>query len=185
MEGVNLEFTMIQMLGIVISLIGVLLLVIGILTSKDKSNQDSSNKSSIPLMTIASRQQIYGSTEIKGKNQNSYTNIGAPSYTLSNSNGSLNIINKASKVFGREDFQNIGNPQELGFVTRKSKGGHFKITMAIGKYGEQEFFVEDLRSSNGTFLNNIDISKRGKVELRNGDIISPGGTLKIEFKIAK
>jgi len=111
--------------------------------------------------------------------------MGAPSFTLSNPMGSLNIINKVSKSFGREDFLNMGNSQELRFVTRKSKGGHFKIIMGIEKDGVNQYYIEDVGSSNGTFLNNIDISNRGKVELRNGDTISPGGTFKVKFKIAE
>jgi len=44
---------------------------------------------------------------------------------------------------------------------------HFRITRRGGQW-----FIEDLGSKNGTYVNGVDIRGRGPVELQNGDEVA-------------
>lgn len=107
------------------------------------------------------------------------TKLGTVLYRLVLPNGVEIPVTEPVKVFGRETFERWGLPKEvLGFITREEKGGHFKIFMRGGKW-----YIEDCGSKNGTLLNGVEIKGKGPQELKDGDVISPGGVINIVFKL--
>jgi predicted component of type VI protein secretion system len=108
------------------------------------------------------------------------TKLGTVLYRLVLPNGTEIPVTEPVKVFGRETFERWGLPKEvLGFISREEKGGHFKIFMRGGKW-----YIEDCGSKNGTLLNGVEIKGKGPQELKDGDVISPGGVVNIVFKLA-
>lgn len=71
------------------------------------------------------------------------------------------------RVFGREDF--LWHPYAV-YISRR----HFAVKKIGGKY-----YVLDLGSSNGTFLNGVDIRGAGLLELNGGDVINVAGVLEL------
>jgi len=80
-------------------------------------------------------------------------------------------------VIGREDLAGILPPEKLAYVTRRAKGGHFQII----RYGNA-FYIQDPGSTNGTYVNGVDIRGRGWVQLRNGDVISVPNAFQAVFR---
>jgi hypothetical protein len=80
-------------------------------------------------------------------------------------------------VIGREDLAGILPPERLAYVTRRAKGGHFQII----RYGNA-FYIQDPGSTNGTYVNGVDIRGRGWVQLRNGDVISVPNAFQAIFR---
>lgn len=106
-----------------------------------------------------------------------------PSYTLEMPGGSkIRIVNQAERVFSREDFSGYLPEPQLMAISRRVSGGHFKITASFSPEIGWKYYIEDLGSKNGTFLNGSDIRGRGKVEVKHGDIIGIGGVVNVEFK---
>jgi hypothetical protein len=79
-----------------------------------------------------------------------------------------------SKVIGRGDLARVLGLDELGLISRR----HFEV-----KYDEEQFYVEDLCSANGTHLNGKDISGKGPVSLDDNDIIEPAGAVHLKFHL--
>jgi pSer/pThr/pTyr-binding forkhead associated (FHA) protein len=79
-----------------------------------------------------------------------------------------------SKVIGRGDLARVLSLDELGLISRR----HFEV-----KYDEEQFYVEDLCSANGTHLNGKDISGQGPVSLDDNDIIEPAGAVHLKFHL--
>jgi len=103
------------------------------------------------------------------------------SFILSHPNGNVLINDNNINVFGREDLEHILSSDELDFVSRKAKGGHFEITPDM-ESSHIRYYIRDLGSRNGTYVNGNNISGRGKIELRNGDLISLGDRTKFRFR---
>jgi len=80
-------------------------------------------------------------------------------------------------VISREDLAGILPPNRAGYITRKTKGGHFQIVRRGGAY-----FIQDLGSTNGTFVNGVDIRGKGLVRLKDGDVISVPGAFQAVFR---
>lgn len=80
-------------------------------------------------------------------------------------------------VVGREDLAGILPPDRLAYVTRKAVGGQFQII----RHGNA-FYIQDPGSTNGTYVNGVDIRGKGWVQLRNGDIISVPKTFEAVFR---
>ena len=87
-----------------------------------------------------------------------------------------NSIRLASEeqVIGRADLARVLSLDQLTLISRK----HFQI-----KSNDEHFYLEDLGSANGTILNHKEISRKGPVELSDGDLIEPAGTISLEFHI--
>ncbi len=79
-----------------------------------------------------------------------------------------------SRVIGRGDIARALSIDELGLISRR----HFEV-----KYEEEQFYIEDLGSANGTRLNGEDISGKGLVSLNNDDVIEPAGVIRLKFYV--
>lgn len=79
-----------------------------------------------------------------------------------------------SRVMGRGDLARALGLDELGLISRR----HFEI-----KSEEEQFYIEDMGSANGTRLNGADISGKGPVSLNNGDVIEPAGAICLKFYV--
>jgi len=78
------------------------------------------------------------------------------------------------KVMGRGDLARALSLNDLGLISRR----HFQV-----KLDDEQFYVEDLGSANGTHLNGKDISGQGPVGLDDGDIIEPAGAVHLKFHL--
>jgi len=83
-------------------------------------------------------------------------------------------IKEYERTFGREDFLGIIPQNKLLFIGKK----HFKIIKM-----DDGFYIEDLNTKNGTFLNKEDIRGLGKKKLADKDTISVADVLKIKFTL--
>lgn len=106
-----------------------------------------------------------------------------PSYILYHPQETIRVVNEIHRIFGREDFERFITPLEAQSISRKTSGGHFRVTMAFNEQTEQvRYYLEDLDSSNGTKINGIELRKGEKVALKHSDVITVGKAMKIEFK---
>jgi len=80
-------------------------------------------------------------------------------------------------VYGREDFVGLIPPQQLGYITRRSKGGQFRIFVQDGTY-----YIEDNYSKNPTLVDGASIRGKGPVPLRDGCSISLPGVFHLIFR---
>lgn len=87
--------------------------------------------------------------------------------------GKIVPITPPRQVFGRANFEPYLSPEILKYISRK----HFDISLESGG-----FFIEDLESTNGTFVNGVDIRGKGKVPIKPGDVIEVGGVVKLKFR---
>lgn len=97
-----------------------------------------------------------------------------PAYLVNMSSGGESKrypISSRVSYIGREDVNQVIVPNEA--ISKK----HAKLTFADGK-----FYIEDLSSSNGTFLNGTRVHTR--TVLRNGDLIRLGAVI-VKFEISK
>jgi hypothetical protein len=78
------------------------------------------------------------------------------------------------QTFGREDFRQLLPPQLINLVSRR----HFMIS-----YDPEQntFYIQDLNSTNGTYVNGVDIRGKGLVPLKNGDLIVPANVIPLKF----
>ena len=79
-----------------------------------------------------------------------------------------------SRVIGRGDLARALGLDELGLISRR----HFEV-----KSEEEQFYIEDLGSANGTRLNGADISGKGPVSLNDDDVIEPAGAIRLKFYV--
>lgn len=101
--------------------------------------------------------------------------MGMPPAYLVNMNSTVDVkrypISSRVSYIGREDLNQVIIQNEA--ISKK----HAKLTFADGK-----FYIEDLSSSNGTFLNGTRVHIR--TALRNGDLIRLGAVI-VKFEISK
>jgi len=89
----------------------------------------------------------------------------------------IDLTNINEKKFGRDDLGKFTTKDNAQYITRVSEDRyHFKIIKS-----EDDYFILDESSSNGTQVNDKDIPSGEKVPLKDGDIINPAGILKIDF----
>ncbi len=82
-------------------------------------------------------------------------------------------ISRRSLWFGREDFVGDVSREDLEYLSRD----HFQIIEENGK-----FYIEDKNSTNGTTLNGIDITGKGKRELHDGNKICLADRISLTFR---
>jgi pSer/pThr/pTyr-binding forkhead associated (FHA) protein len=90
-------------------------------------------------------------------------------------NGQIVPITDVNKEFGRDDFRSFVPPDVQSLISRR----HFKVSFAPR---DRTFMIEDLGSSNGTMVNNSEIRGKGRVPLKNDDVVSLGGVINLKFK---
>jgi hypothetical protein len=78
------------------------------------------------------------------------------------------------RVIGRGDLARALSLDELGLISRR----HFEVTAE-----DEQFYIEDMGSGNGTQINGEDIGGRGPVRLSNDDVIEPAGAIQLRFLI--
>lgn len=83
------------------------------------------------------------------------------------------VIKEDENEFGREDFRGLFSNEELKRISRM----HFKIT----RDEINDFFIEDLGSTNGTRLNGEEIKGSGKRKLEDNDEILIANVLRIGY----
>lgn len=83
-------------------------------------------------------------------------------------------IKEAERVFGRENFKDVISDDKLQIISRE----HFKIMRV-----NDEFYIEDEDSVNGTMLNGEEIKGLGRRKLRDGNEILVAKVLKIRSVI--
>lgn len=107
----------------------------------------------------------------------------SPSYILYHPKETIRVVNEIYRIFGREDFERFVTPLEAQSISRKTSGGHFRITMSLNQENDEiKYFLEDLDSSNGTQVNGNEVKRKGKSPLNHSDVITIGKTVKVEFK---
>jgi len=77
-----------------------------------------------------------------------------------------------SRTIGRSDLARALGLDDLGMISRR----HFVI-----KSEDEQFYIEDLGSTNGTRCNGTDISGQGPVIIKDDDIIEPAGIISLKF----
>ena len=82
--------------------------------------------------------------------------------------------------FGREDFAGLLPPNMLSLISRRMPRGQFTIDY---DYISGSFVIIDEWSTNGTFVNGVDIRGKGRVPLKDGDIISPANAFNLRFTV--
>jgi pSer/pThr/pTyr-binding forkhead associated (FHA) protein len=87
--------------------------------------------------------------------------------------GNAEVYVTESKEFGRDDFRKIVSEDKLPFISRR----HFAIQVSGDAYS-----IEDLRSNNGTMLNGERLQPGEKRTLKQGDKISCGNVIQLEFQ---
>jgi pSer/pThr/pTyr-binding forkhead associated (FHA) protein len=81
-------------------------------------------------------------------------------------------IRSDETVLGREDFLGVTSPDDLLFVGKK----HLKI---IRK--PDNFFIEDMKTKNGTKINGKALKSHERVKLKDGDRIVVANILNLEY----
>jgi len=89
--------------------------------------------------------------------------------------GTRNIpITRLPQEFGRADFVDVAPREVINAISRR----HFMIGY---DYAQGTFYIQDLGSTNGTYVNGVDIRGKGLVPLKNGDRINVAGVLDLTF----
>ena len=98
-------------------------------------------------------------------------------YRLQLPNNYVVQINTPHAVFGREFFMKLGVPPEVAkYISRN----HFAIYAEGGR-----FYIQDVGSKNGTWLNGRPIKGLNPQPLKNGDVITVAQVLSLRFLLAK
>jgi len=132
-----------------------------------------------PAPYVVSSPQLQTTTQVSSR-LTEETEVGSPTpsvgtltrlATLSSPHGNL-YVTSVVQEFGRSNFLGIVPSGELNLISRR----HFRTHLQGGK-----LFIEDLGSTNGTFVNGVDIRGRGMVPLERGDRVNVAGV--VEFTV--
>ncbi|NAZ32754.1 MAG: FHA domain-containing protein [Pyrobaculum sp.] len=100
-----------------------------------------------------------------------------PAYRLQLPNNYVVQINTSQTVFGRSFFVKLGVPEEVAkYISRN----HFAIYAEGGR-----FYIQDMGSKNGTWLNGRPIKGLNPQPLKHGDVITVAQVLSLRFLLAK
>jgi hypothetical protein len=98
---------------------------------------------------------------------------GAAVAILELSNGLRIRLSSTSEIIGRAQVARSLGLDELGAISRQ----HFKIT-----FEDEQLFIEDIGSANGTTVNGRDIRGAGPVVLQDGDVIEMAGKASLKLR---
>jgi hypothetical protein len=87
-------------------------------------------------------------------------------------NSEISIAGEARSI-GRSDLGRAVSPEAQKYISRQ----HLLVRSNNGRY-----FIEDSDSANGTKVNGVDITGRGRQELRDGDRIDVADAVSLTFK---
>ena len=87
-------------------------------------------------------------------------------------------ISSLPQTFGRSDFVGVVPEEILRTISRR----HFTIGY---DYAQGTFVIWDEGSTNGTYLNGVDIRGKGRQPLKDGDIISPANAINLRFSTTR
>jgi pSer/pThr/pTyr-binding forkhead associated (FHA) protein len=76
-------------------------------------------------------------------------------------------------ALGRSDFRSLVKPGKADMISRQ----HLRV-----EYENDEYYIEDGSSTNGTRVNGSGITGKGRHLLKDGDVIDLGGALTLTFK---
>ena len=82
------------------------------------------------------------------------------------------LIKEFERTFGRKDFIGMVSSDDLRYIGKD----HFKV---IKK--PEGYYISDLNTKNGTFVNGKEISGLGEVRLENEDYITISNTIEIRY----
>lgn len=82
-------------------------------------------------------------------------------------------ISKYNRIFGREDFLGVVVGEKLLYIGKE----HFKITRM-----DDGFYIEDLDTKNGTWVNGENIQGLGKIKLMHNDEIDVAHALSTVYQ---
>jgi len=99
--------------------------------------------------------------------------IEAISAKLATPDGSEIILAGNSRSFGRHDFEKFMAADKVSYISRQ----HINIW-----YEDNQYFIEDRSSTNGTRVNGTEIKGSGRRALEDGDTVDLAGKLTITFK---
>jgi pSer/pThr/pTyr-binding forkhead associated (FHA) protein len=88
-------------------------------------------------------------------------------------NGGLLPISGKTSIFGRNDFQSILMPSQTSLISRE----HIRI-----EYENDEYYIKDLDSTNGTKINGLRIGGKGRFLLNDGDRIELADAITFTFR---
>lgn len=99
--------------------------------------------------------------------------VEAPPAKLSLPDGSEMLLAGDARALGRRDFEKFLTPDTITYISRQ----HINIW-----YEDNQYYIEDRSSTNGTSVNGKDIRGKGRYALKDGDVIDLAGKLTISFK---
>lgn len=126
--------------------------------------------------STATKTAVFSRTSVTGMGV-SQTTVGGGSTEMLmarfiDSQGRIIPITSVDKVYGRKDFSFL--PSNIRkFISSK----HFRLFFRGGKW-----YILDLNSKNGTYVNGQDIRGRGAVPLSDGDKINLSGIVELTFE---
>lgn len=101
----------------------------------------------------------------------------APAYYLTDPSGRLILrTSEKDRIYGREDFQMVVGSDKRRYISRRIKGGQFRIFRS-GK----DYYIVDTSTANPTIVNGMVIRGRGPIKLENGSRIQVEGALDLLF----
>lgn len=92
---------------------------------------------------------------------------------LATPDGSEIMLCGNNRSFGRHDFEKFLPSDKVSYISRQ----HINVW-----YEDNQYYIEDRSSTNGTWLNGTDIKGSGRHTLEDGDQIDLAGKLTITFK---
>lgn len=100
--------------------------------------------------------------------------VEAPPAKLTMPDGTELLLAGNNRSFGRQDFDKFLAPDKRSFISRQ----HVNIW-----YEDDQYYIEDRSSTNGTHVNGSEIRGDGRHALKDGDVIELAGKLSVTFKI--
>jgi hypothetical protein len=89
-------------------------------------------------------------------------------------------VRDRERLFGREDFYAFLSADKLSYISRRGNGGQFRIVRFRDGY-----YIRDDYSTNGTYVNGVNIKGRGYVPLKNEDRIGIPNVFEFRFIVRR